>query len=113
MGQIDGACVLYVQSDNYQTQTSFKSFYQKFSQHLPNSQLEPTFALTSDDLSLDVQDTPKNRQVMREHQILIDAQKQLLNSPVLQQLWQSGYIDERTGGAIFHSKLTINLGVGD
>lgn len=91
VGEIDGKSTLHVDSHNSQVDVSFNSAKTKIAERLPNMQLQDDLPL------LDVAekaDIPYQLQKKRDAQVMIDAQNQIIQSPVVQTLWQQGFIDD-------------------
>ncbi|MDO4700832.1 MAG: hypothetical protein Q4A69_09150, partial [Moraxella sp.] len=107
-GEIGGACRLYVPDNNKQIMVSFDGFATKFATLCPDSQLDKTIFMLGDDKKVQALQTPAIKRDLRYRAVIIQAQEQLLNSPVLQTLWQSGYIDDKADGAIFETKLLLS-----
>ncbi|MDO4441195.1 MAG: hypothetical protein Q4B81_03340, partial [Moraxella sp.] len=105
MGSIDGVSTLYVPSNNAQVDVSFATAKDKITQHFPNIQLNNELPPLSDD---DKSSTPHILQKEREADVLIDAQNQLIQSPVVQQLWQGGFIQNDGSPIITSTKLTLD-----
>ena len=91
VGEIDGKSTLHVDSHNSQVDVSFNSAKAKIAERLPSIQLQ-------DDLPLlevtEKADIPYQLQKKRDAQVMIDAQNQIIQSPVVQTLWQQGFIDD-------------------
>ena len=91
VGEIDGKSTLHVDSHNSQVDVSFNSAKAKIAERLPSIQLQDDLPL------LDVTekaDIPYQLQKKRDAQVMIDAQNQIIQSPVVQTLWQQGFIDD-------------------
>ncbi|OOS24560.1 DNA polymerase III subunit gamma/tau [Moraxella pluranimalium] len=102
-GDIDGDSQLIVSSETAQVNISFEHAYQKFAIHYPNIRLNQQIK-TDDSLC---QASPSNLLSQRQQQIQLDAQTQLINSPVLQRLWQSGFIVNDGNSVLLNSKLSL------
>ncbi len=102
-GDIDGDSQLIVSSETAQVNISFEHAYQKFVTHYPNIRLNQQIK-TDDSLC---QASPSNLLSQRQQQIQLDAQTQLINSPVLQRLWQSGFIVNDGNSVLLNSKLSL------
>ncbi len=102
-GDIDGDSQLVVSSETAQVNISFEHAYQKFVTHYPNIRLNQQLK-TDDSLC---QASPSNLLSQRQQQIQLDAQTQLINSPVLQRLWQSGFIMNDGNSVLLNSKLSL------
>ena len=96
VGEVAGRCQLYMSSENKQTIVSFESFSAKYASLMPNAQLLG-YQILSDDMQS--QSTPAIKQQQRKIAVDRQIEQQLLQSPVLTQLWQMGYI-EQTGASI-------------
>ncbi|UXZ04883.1 DNA polymerase III subunit gamma/tau [Moraxella nasicaprae] len=103
VGEINGESTLYVAELNSQVQTSFDGFANKIAQHYPDIKLTSK-PVMSDDLH----QSPRNRREQRLVQLRFDVQSQLTNSPVIQQLWQQGFIIDDGTAVLNHLKLNIN-----
>lgn len=91
VGEIDGKSTLHVDSHNSQVDVSFNSAKAKIAERLPSIQLQDDLPL------LDVTEKagiPYQLQKKRDAQVMIDAQNQIIQSPVVQTLWQQGFIDD-------------------
>lgn len=104
IGGIDGVSTLYVESNNAQVEVSFASARKKILQHFQQMTLSDEMGVLSDD---DKQDIPYARKRVREQEVLIDAQNQLIQSPVVQQLWQQGFIINDGSQILSGTKLTL------
>ncbi|OPH35402.1 hypothetical protein B5J94_09590, partial [Moraxella lacunata] len=105
VGQIDGDCQLYVPEHNKQIFSSFKSFAKKFGQDFANGRLRDETLLLSQSEFAHLA-TPVQKQKQRDEQVLVIASNQLLNSPVLQSLYQDNFIND--DNAITSVRLTLN-----
>ena len=90
-GEIDGVCQLVVADFNHQTDMSFMGLYHKFSRLFAHAQLNSEMKLF-EQMSTDEQTLPINRQQQRKQAVYMDAQNNIINSPVMQALWYGGYI---------------------
>ncbi|TWV83570.1 hypothetical protein CEW93_004100 [Moraxella sp. VT-16-12] len=95
MGQIAGQCQLYMSDENKQTVVSFEGFLSKYATLMPDAQLLG-YQILTDDMRCQV---PVVKQQQRKTVVDTQIEQQLLQSPVLTQLWQMGYI-EQTGASI-------------
>ena len=105
VGQIDGNCQLYVSEHNRQIFSSFKGFAKKFSQDFSSTHLHDETPLL-DQSEFAHLATPAQKQKQRDEQVLITASNQLLNSPVLQSLYQDKFIND--DNAITSVQLRLN-----
>lgn len=103
VGEINGESTLYVAELNSQVQTSFDGFANKIAQHYPDIKLAPKPVMTDD-----LHQSPRNRREQRLVQLRFNVQSQLTNSPVIQQLWQQGFIIDDGTAVLNHLKLNIN-----
>ncbi|WP_371829205.1 DNA polymerase III subunit gamma/tau [Moraxella caviae] len=103
VGEIEGDSTLYVGEHNAQVHASFATFKQKITEQFTNMRL-------SDDLPLlqNVDDTPKQRQLARRAQVMMDVQSQLTNSPVAMSLWQQGFIVDDGQPILAGAKLLLD-----
>lgn len=107
VGEIDGKSTLHVDSHNSQVDVSFNSAKAKIAERLPSIQLQDDLPL------LDVTekaDIPYQLQKKRDAQVMIDAQNQIIQSPVMQTLWQQGFIDDHGEDTriLLGTKLTLD-----
>ena len=102
-GDIAGESRLLVAEINSQVQSSFENLHAKFLEHYPQIKLslEPVLA----DCALEV---PKSRLSDRHSQVQMQAQHQLVDSPVFQTLWQGGFIIDDGTLVLNQSKLLID-----
>ncbi|WII96123.1 DNA polymerase III subunit gamma/tau [Moraxella haemolytica] len=105
MGSIDNVSTLYVQSNNAQVDTSFASAKEKIARHFPDIKLSDELPSLTDN---DKHSTPYVLQQERAADVLIDAQNQIIQSPVVQQLWQLGFIQNDKNPIIVSTKLTLD-----
>ncbi|USZ14822.1 DNA polymerase III subunit gamma/tau [Moraxella sp. FZFQ2102] len=102
-GQIDGDSQLIVSVDSPQAEISFESAKRKFAEHFHEITL-------SDKMNVDESVSaliPIQRQADRQAQLSIDAQTQLLHSPVIDYLWQAGFISP-DANVLMNSKLNLD-----
>lgn len=102
-GDIEGISQLHIAEHNSQVQSSFHSLSQKIAAHYPNLSLAPE-AIVSEQL----QAVPRQLFDERKQQLHIDAQNQLINSPVFQKLWQEGYVVNDGSPVLTNAKLAID-----
>ncbi|PNP98862.1 DNA polymerase III subunit gamma/tau [Moraxella sp. RCAD0137] len=102
-GEIKGLSQLYIAEQNSQVKSSFNSLLQKFTEHYPELNVAPE-AIVSDQLDL----VPRQLSEARQQQLRIDAQNQLINSPVFQKLWHEGYIIDDGTPVLTNAKLSID-----
>ncbi len=102
-GEIKGLSQLYIAEQNSQVKSSFNSLLQKFTEHYPELNVAPE-AIVSDQLDL----VPRQLSEERQQQLRIDAQNQLINSPVFQKLWHEGYIIDDGTPVLTNAKLSID-----
>ncbi|MPW54807.1 DNA polymerase III subunit gamma/tau [Moraxella catarrhalis] len=102
-GDIAGESRLLVAEINSQVQSSFENLHAKFLEHYPQIKLslEPVLV----DCALEV---PKSRLSDRHRQVQMQAQHQLVDSPVFQTLWQGGFIIDDGTSVLNQSKLLID-----
>ena len=109
MGSIDGECTFYTTNKNMQTNVTFKSFVCKFTQHFQQAKIDNQLHILSDNPSLDVEQLPKNKAQSRQIQVYEIAQRQIMNSPNFQLLYQQGYLDTQNSHQMIKNiKLTFN-----
>ena len=102
-GEIAGLSQLYIAEQNSQVKSSFNSLLQKITEHYPELNVAPE-AIVSDQLDL----VPRQLSEARQQQLRIDAQNQLINSPVFQKLWHEGYIIDDGTPVLTNTKLSID-----
>lgn len=102
-GDIAGESRLLVAEINSQVQSSFENLHAKFLEYYPQIKLslEPVLV----DCALEV---PKSRLSDRHRQVQMQAQHQLVDSPVFQTLWQGGFIIDDGTSVLNQSKLLID-----
>lgn len=109
MGSIDGECTFYTANKNMQTNVTFKSFVCKFTQHFQQAKIDNQLHVLSDNPSLDVEQLPKNKAQSRQIQVYEIAQRQIMDSPNFQLLYQQGYLDTQNSHQMIKNiKLTFN-----
>ncbi len=109
MGSIDGECTFYTTNKNMQTNVTFKSFVCKFTQHFQQAKIDNQLHILSDNPSLDVEQLPKNKAQSRQIQVYEIAQRQIMDSPNFQLLYQQGYLDTQNSHQMIKNiKLTFN-----
>ena len=109
MGSIDGECTFYTTNKNMQTNVTFKSFVCKFTQYFQQAKIDNQLHVLSDNPSLDVEQLPKNKAQSRQIQVYEIAQRQIMNSPNFQLLYQQGYLDTQNSHQMIKNiKLTFN-----
>ena len=109
MGSIDDECTFYTTNKNMQTNVTFKSFVCKFTQHFQQAKIDNQLHILSDNPSLDVEQLPKNKAQSRQIQVYEIAQRQIMDSPNFQLLYQQGYLDTQNSHQIIKNiKLTFN-----
>ncbi|MFB6349411.1 DNA polymerase III subunit gamma/tau [Moraxella sp. ZJ142] len=102
VGDTAGESWLQVGERNSQVEVSFNSLHQKIAQHYPQIRLHTEPVLAQVALS------PAELARQRQAQIRLDAQNQLINSPVFQKLWQAGYVISDGTPVLGNSKLSID-----
>lgn len=107
MGAIDGKSTLYVENHNSQVNVSFNSAKTKIISRLPNLQLQDDLPLLNDTEKATV---PYRLQKNRDAQVMMDAQNQVIQSPVVKMLWEQGFIDNDGDDThiLSGTKLTLN-----
>lgn len=92
-----------------QTNVTFKSFVCKFTQYFQQAKIDNQLHVLSDNPSLDVEQLPKNKAQSRQIQVYEIAQRQIMNSPNFQLLYQQGYLDTQNSHQMIKNiKLTFN-----
>ncbi|MFL1731718.1 DNA polymerase III subunit gamma/tau [Moraxella oculi] len=105
VGSMNGISTLCVDSHNAQVTTSFNSAKAKICERLPKMTLVDELPILTDEQR---STTPYIRQQEREAAVIINAKHQIIESPVVQQLWQQGYIINDGRPILSSIKLTLD-----
>ncbi|UNU73215.1 DNA polymerase III subunit gamma/tau [Moraxella nasovis] len=103
IGQIDGDSVLHIHHLHDQTTAIYRNLKKKINDYLPNIRLADEPLMLDGAIS-----TPYQHNLARQEQVLIDAQNQLIGSPVAVKLWQNGFIFDDGRPIIEKTKLLLD-----
>lgn len=102
-GQIDGESQLFITETNPQIEASFANVRSKIAQFYPQLQLNEMLGIGQIDAH-----TPRQLRDEREVMVRVDAQNQLIASPVLTQLWQDGFVVQDGAPVLGQFRLAID-----